>query len=95
MTAAKFDPEGAKKVLEDAGWKDTNGDGIREKNGKKLHIRWLTYPTRQELPLLAEFAQAALKDLGISVDINNTPDSKKFLSDPAAWNVYASAMISC
>ena len=35
-----------------------------------------------------------MKDLGISVDINNTPDSKKFLSDPAAWNVYASAMIT-
>ena len=31
---------------------DTNGDGVREKNGKKLQIRWLTYPTRQELPLL-------------------------------------------
>lgn len=94
VTAEKFDPEGAKKVLEAAGWKDANGDGIREKNGKKLQIRWLTYPTRQELPLLAEFAQSSLKDLGMAVEINNTPDSKKFLGDPAAWNVYASAMIT-
>ncbi len=56
-----YDPEGARRVLENAGWADSDGDGIREKNGKKLEIRWLTYPSRQELPLLAEAAQAALK----------------------------------
>ena len=40
---------------------DSDGDGIREKDGQKLVIRWLTYPSRQELPLLAESAQATLK----------------------------------
>ena len=40
---------------------DTDGDGIREKDGQKLVIRWLTYPSRQELPLLAESVQATLK----------------------------------
>ena len=88
------DPEGAKKVLEAAGWVDTDGDGIREKNGQKLTIRWLTYPSRQELPLLAEFAQAELKKIGMSVEVNSTASHNKIRKDPAGWDVYASAMVT-
>ena len=70
VTTETYDAEGAKKVLEEAGWTDTDGDGIREKDGQKLQIKWLTYPSRQELPLLAESAQATLKDIGIDVDLS-------------------------
>ncbi len=89
-----YDPEGARRVLENAGWADSDGDGIREKNGKKLEIRWLTYPSRQELPLLAEAAQAALKDIGIAVSIQCTADHNRLRRDPGAWDVYASAMVT-
>lgn len=94
VTTEAYDPEKAKKVLEKAGWKDTNGDGIREKNGQSLVIRWLTYPSRQELPLLAEAAQATLGEIGIKVEINNTPNHSSIKKDTSAWDIYASAMVT-
>ena len=36
VTAREYDPDGARAVLEAAGWVDTDGDGIREKNGQTL-----------------------------------------------------------
>lgn len=90
-----YDPEQAKAVLEAAGWVDTDGDGIREKDGVKLSIRWLTYPSRQELPLLAESAQASLKAIGIEISINSTKDVNSIWKDPTAWDIYAGANVNC
>ena len=89
-----YDPEGAKAILEEAGWVDSDGDGIREKDGVKLTIRWLTYPSRQELPLLAESAQASLKEIGMDVDINCTANRREFLADMDSWDIYASALVT-
>ena len=89
-----YDPEGAKAVLEEAGWVDTDGDGIREKDGKTLTIRWLTYPSRQELPLLAESVQASLKEIGMDVDINCTANRREFLADMSSFDIYASALVT-
>lgn len=95
VTTESYDPEGAMKILEEAGWVDSDGDGIREKNGQKLEINWLTYPTRLELPLLAESAQASLKKIGINVNINNTVDHNTICQDKSAWDVYVAAFVTC
>ena len=58
-------PNSKKKLLREAGWIDTDGNGYVDKNGQDLTVRWLTYTSRQELPLLAEAAQAFLKEVGI------------------------------
>ncbi|MDO4622576.1 MAG: ABC transporter substrate-binding protein [Eubacteriales bacterium] len=89
-----YNPEEAMKVLEEAGWVDSDGDGIREKDGTKLVIRWLTYPSRQELPLLAESVQASLKEVGIEVDINCTASRREVLADMSKWDIYASALVT-
>ena len=94
VTTERYDPEGAKDLLENAGWVDSDGDGIREKDGVKLRLRWLTYPSRQELPLLAEAAQASLKEIGVDVDINCTANRREFLADMGSWDIYASAMVT-
>ena len=94
ITAEGYDPDGAKAALEAAGWVDTDGDGIREKDGTRLVVRWLTYPSRQELPLLAESVQASLKDIGIDVDINCTANRREFLADMTSFDIYASALVT-
>lgn len=94
VNAKEYDPEKAKEVLEAAGWVDTDGDGIREKDGKTLKINWVSYPSRQELPLLAESAQANLKDIGIDVQLNVTADHGTIVSEPTGWDVYAAAFVT-
>lgn len=94
LHAEAYDPEGAKAVLEAAGWTDADGDGIREKDGRKLVLRWLSYPSRQELPLLAEAAQASLKAIGIQLDLNVTADHNSIAGDLSAWDIYAGANVN-
>lgn len=91
VTAPDYDPEGAKAVLEEAGWADTDGDGYVDKDGQKLTVRWLTYPGRLEQPKLAEYAQATLKDIGIEVDVNCTQDHLSIL-ETGAYDVYVSSL---
>ena len=93
VTAEEYNPEEAKKILEEAGWVDADGDGIREKDGQKLTINWLTYPGRIELPLLAESAQATLKEIGIDVQINNTENHKQYWKS-GDYDIYVSAMVT-
>jgi len=33
-----FDPDGAARILDEAGWRDTNADGIRDRNGQPLRL---------------------------------------------------------
>ncbi len=94
LPEALFDPEGAKEILEEAGWRDTDGDGIREKDGVPLRVRWLTYPSRSELPLLAETAQYSLQQIGFDVEVISTADHRTLVKNDQAWEIYASAQVN-
>ena len=91
VETVSYDPDGAKELLEESGWTDTDGDGYVDKDGQKLTINWLTYPTRLEQPKLAEYAQATLKDIGIDVVVNNTADHKTF-AESGDFDVYVSSL---
>ena len=94
LQTVNYNPTEAKELLAQAGWIDNDGDGYVDKNGQKLILRWLTYPGRQELPLLAEIAQANLKTIGIDLKINNTINQQEFLAS-GNWDIYVQCLCNC
>lgn len=68
-TAIKYDLPAAKKLLSEAGWQDSDGDGILEKDGKRLEMS-MTYDTNDlTYRMLAEAFQSQLKEAGIDVKL--------------------------
>ena len=65
-----YNPERAKQLLTEAGWTDSDGDGILDKDGRNLTLDFVVYNSRAELPLYAEAVQADLKKLGFDIKIN-------------------------
>jgi len=73
-----FDPEAAKVMLEEAGWKDTGGDGIREckgcttgaPEGYKMEMEFITYAEFGEpLELTQQLIAEMLGKIGIKLNI--------------------------
>ena len=91
--AVSYDLEAAKKLLADSGWTDSDGDGYVDKDGKNLELRYLTYTSRQELPLLAESAQASLKKIGVKLEVNATDNYKTFLKS-GEYDIFSKAIVT-
>lgn len=64
----RFDPEKAKQLLREAGWQDTDGDGILEKDGKPFQVTLVAGGT-EEYARWSSLVQAQAKELGIAVRI--------------------------
>lgn len=62
-----YNVEDAKKLLKEAGCKDTDNDGILEKDGKKLSFDIITYSSRAELSDISTALQDKLKEVGIEI----------------------------
>ncbi len=65
-----YDPDKAKQLLDEAGWKDSNGDGVRDKNGVKLELKYGT-TTREIRKDTQAVVQQQLANVGIKVDLLN------------------------
>ncbi|MDR1857516.1 MAG: peptide-binding protein [Desulfovibrio sp.] len=63
------DVEGARRLLAEAGFADTDGDGIVERDGKPLAFTILTNQGNEQRILTAEVIQSQLRAVGIDVAI--------------------------
>ena len=64
-----YNPEKAKILLREAGWKDIDGDGILEKDGKKFIFTILTNQGNLNRLKSAQIIQKRLEEVGIKVKI--------------------------
>ncbi len=89
LKSRKYDPAEAKKLLAQAGWKDTNNDGILDKNGQKFSFT-LYIPSGNPLrEFAANVIQNNLRIIGIDVKIKSMEPQvffgKMFDKDFNAW----------
>jgi peptide/nickel transport system substrate-binding protein len=64
-----YDPARARALLAEAGWKDTDGDGIVDRNGKPFAFEILTNQGNDERKKVAEVIQSKLRAIGVSTEI--------------------------
>ena len=69
-----YDQDKAKQLLDEAGWAE-GGDGIREKDGKKLTLRYVTFGDSQLAKSTAAAMQKMLKDIGVDLQVEERPSS--------------------
>jgi peptide/nickel transport system substrate-binding protein len=62
-TIYTYDPDKANALLDEAGWIDSDGDGIREKDGEKFSFEYLYYLNDQMVPYMQESYRALGIDL--------------------------------
>jgi peptide/nickel transport system substrate-binding protein len=70
ITPYAYDPEKAKALLDEAGWVDANGDGVREKDGQDLTLIYGTTTREVRKDTQAVFQQE-LAEVGIKVELQN------------------------
>jgi peptide/nickel transport system substrate-binding protein len=77
-----FDPQRAKELLDEAGWVDSDGDGLRDKDGVAFRFK---YMIASDIALHTQIARL-LKDEAAKVGIDVTPE-------PYEWSVFSQKLL--
>lgn len=92
----EYNPEKAKQLLKEAGWKDTDGDGILKKDGRPFKFTIFTNMGNSLRMNTATIIQWRLAKVGIKVDIkalewstfiNEFIDKRRFEAVILGWSI--------
>jgi peptide/nickel transport system substrate-binding protein len=72
-----YDPDEANRILDEAGYADTDGDGVRETpDGEPMELRFVVRSEAPETIDAGEFIVEWLRDIGVSLKTEAVNDSK-------------------
>ena len=83
----KQDVEGAKALLEQSGWVDSDGDGVRDKDGVKLKLLYQTSvnPVRQDFQAIIK---SFWNEIGVEVELKQVDSSVFFGGDAGSPDTF-------
>ncbi len=96
VRAYPYDPQKAKALLAEAGWRDADGDGILDKEGKAFEFEIITNQGNEIRAKCAEIIQQRLAEVGIRVKIrvvewaafvNDFINKRKFDATILGWTI--------
>jgi peptide/nickel transport system substrate-binding protein len=64
-----YDPEGAMRLLDELGWKDSDGDGVRDKGGKPFQFVFMLPSGAEEAARWVAKAKEDMARAGVAMDI--------------------------
>lgn len=69
--AVDFDPERARRLLDQAGWRtpDGNPGGVRQKDGREMRLRIFYNASNRDAEQIAVVTQAALRQVGAELEV--------------------------
>lgn len=91
-----YDPDKARALLAESGWKDSDGDGVLDKDGKPFEFEIITNQGNDSRAKTATIIQQRLKEVGVVVGvriiewsafINNFIDKKDFEAVVLGWSL--------
>ncbi len=65
----EYNPERARELLKEVGFKDSDGDGVLDKDGEPFRFTVITNQGNEQRIKTAELIQRNLKDIGVNMDI--------------------------
>ena len=69
VPVTRHDPAAARALMTSAGWLDSNGDGVLDRNGKPFHIEFLSMSGAATTAQFTQMVQAEMKKIGLDVEL--------------------------
>jgi peptide/nickel transport system substrate-binding protein len=96
LKGPQYDPEKAKRLLAEAGWTDSDGDGVLDREGTRFQFEIITNKGNEQREKAATVIQRRLAEIGIKVTIkviewaafiNNFIDKRNFDAVILGWSL--------